>query len=454
MLRKKQVLALASILVISFLVGTTFNATTMPKGGTPFDMIWDEIHGLQSGIRNCLARIETLEEYIENHSFISGAKYIIENDGGTYKAFDGQTGELYTSGINATAVIQYVIDNGLTSGRTTKEVIKFKGSFVIDADIYYDNYTIFDCYGAYFKIVDNPTHQIRIFVNRADVAPCSIHIYGGEFDGNRQNKNADVVTNAFKIGIGLSNVEDIVIKDGYYHDWQNGDVIGGHYGALRFCSALRAKVLNCRFDDNEYGDMVPYCATETVIEGNLISVARRGVMSMLQGQRIINNYFIADSDTAEGIRVKGQYADRWLIEDNIFQDFDGTHQFAIKFDNAEANGGLIQGNQFINSPNAFAGIGYADDYKIRYNSGFATENGGVTRNLADGGWISHGLDGTPDIVTLTSLNATYDNYCVIVAWDQPNTNSTHISVDIKWAHNGSAITDSVIDISWYAEYKP
>jgi len=85
--------------------------------------------------------------------------------------------------------------------------------------------------------------------------------------------------------------------------------------------------------------------------------------------------------------------------------------------------------------------------------GLLTENKGVARNLANGGWIAHGLSGTPDHVQLTSLNATYDGVAVLVYWDQLNTNSTHIAVDIYWS-NGTAITDNVIAVSWNAGYQP
>lgn len=46
MIRKRQVVALASIVVVSFLIGTSLAAT----GGKPFDMIWEAIEDLQDQI--------------------------------------------------------------------------------------------------------------------------------------------------------------------------------------------------------------------------------------------------------------------------------------------------------------------------------------------------------------------------------------------------------------------
>lgn len=86
----------------------------------------------------------------------------------------------------------------------------------------------------------------------------------------------------------------------------------------------------------------------------------------------------------------------------------------------------------------------------KFNNGYATENSGVATGLSNGAYIAHGLADVPSVVVLTCLNATYDGVPVIVSWNQALTNSTHIAVNIYWA-NGTAIADSVIAVSWYAE---
>lgn len=56
MIKKRQVLTLVSIAVISFLIGTTFSITTLAMDGrNPFDKIWEAIYGLQD-------RVSTIEE--------------------------------------------------------------------------------------------------------------------------------------------------------------------------------------------------------------------------------------------------------------------------------------------------------------------------------------------------------------------------------------------------------
>jgi len=102
----------------------------------------------------------------------------------------------------------------------------------------------------------------------------------------------------------------------------------------------------------------------------------------------------------------------------------------------------------------FSCSGSIEQSRISFRlSGGGTSNSGTAFDLADGSFIVHGLVGTPTTVVLTCLNSTYDGVPVIVSWDEANTNSTHIAVDIYWA-NGTAITDPVIAVSWHAEYQP
>jgi len=109
------------------------------------------------------------------------------------------------------------------------------------------------------------------------------------------------------------------------------------------------------------------------------------------------------------------------------------------------NGHLVEDN-YVKKP---IGI-FAGSHTIRHNVGYVTENSGIVTGLSNGAYIAHGLADVPSVVVLTCLNATYDGVPVIVSWNQALTNSTHIAVNIYWT-NGTAITDPVIAVSWYAE---
>ena len=61
MLKKRVVIAMISIAVISFLIGTTLNVVTSASNvGNPFDKIWEAIYDLQD-------RVTSLEESTNSH---------------------------------------------------------------------------------------------------------------------------------------------------------------------------------------------------------------------------------------------------------------------------------------------------------------------------------------------------------------------------------------------------
>jgi len=66
MLRKKQVLILVSIAVMSFLVGTMFNFTIIATGGSgsPWDRVWTTISELQSKVDSLNASLIELENRV------------------------------------------------------------------------------------------------------------------------------------------------------------------------------------------------------------------------------------------------------------------------------------------------------------------------------------------------------------------------------------------------------
>ncbi len=51
MFKKKQILTVVSIAIISFLIGTTFNVMANDFGGNPFDKIWEAIYDLDERLR-------------------------------------------------------------------------------------------------------------------------------------------------------------------------------------------------------------------------------------------------------------------------------------------------------------------------------------------------------------------------------------------------------------------
>jgi len=70
-LKKRVVIAMISIAVISFLIGTTLNVMALASyGGNPFDKIWEAIYDLQD-------RVNTLEESIDSKTWHSVTSFTL-----------------------------------------------------------------------------------------------------------------------------------------------------------------------------------------------------------------------------------------------------------------------------------------------------------------------------------------------------------------------------------------
>ena len=106
MFKKKQVLTLVSIAVISFIIGTMFNAIAMAKdGGNPFDKIWEAIYDLEE-------RLESIE-CCNKAGFLNAPAY----DSGWITIEEGEE-TVFTHNLNTTEVFVYMI------GKDTDQIYK------------------------------------------------------------------------------------------------------------------------------------------------------------------------------------------------------------------------------------------------------------------------------------------------------------------------------------------
>jgi hypothetical protein len=76
------------------------------------------------------------------------------------------------------------------------------------------------------------------------------------------------------------------------------------------------------------------------------------------------------------------------------------------------------------------------------------ENKGAA-TVANGETITHGIDGTPNIVTVTAVSYLYDG--VPFTLGVTSRGATTFAVLVYWV-NGTAISDDTISILWYAKY--
>lgn len=119
-------------------------------------------------------------------------------------------------------------------------------------------------------------------------------------------------------------------------------------------------------------------------------------------------------------------------------------------------GNIIEGNYFLNCTNIRGWFTdeATDEGSNTYkrNFGYVTENS-ETQICANNENVTHGLAGTPTYIDVTPMNDTYDSVPVIATVDWTYVDATNIQVGLYWV-NGTAISDDVILVSWYAEYEP
>jgi len=224
-----------------------------------------------------------------DHGLEKPASYIIRKNGSYYEAINGSTGKIDyggannaggVSGTDAATVIQSAL-NALTSGRTWKERIVFKGEFITKNGgwISVPSYTILDCREARFKLPSGGLYS-EIF----RMSGGNVEIWGGIFDGNKRERGIhdalinpashdDVliigstftdVTNAIVVNNARMTVRDVTFIDCLYGvTGQNtGDVSDFLLDGARFLGTQqdipidfdRTKVTGCKLK-NFYIDM-------------------------------------------------------------------------------------------------------------------------------------------------------------------------------------------------------
>lgn len=307
--------------------------------------------------------------------------------------------------------------------------------------------------GSGISVSNNEMELVGVTIGESGNTATNIELSENFFDDcfvNIHGSSMRVVGNEFK-GRSLTTRGGALICANLF---ENNDVVS--YGAN---STISDNIITAG-DINTHGDW-------TTISDNIIS---QGLMSIVSGinPKIIGNTV---SSSVTGI-MAGKFLDNILISDNeiynctargmyllddvsngkVTDNYFGGNTLAIQFEYGDKFY-LVEHNYFVDNTQDIGGTYDADEVIIRRNYGYVTENSGTVTDKANGATFAHGLEGTPNVVTLTCLNSTYESVPVIVTWDQMNTDGTNISIDIYYA-NGTALTDAVIDVSWYAEYYP
>ena len=379
------------------------------------------------------------------------ASFVVDKQGSTVQMKRGTDNEIVASGTDANQIIGWAVGN-LTSSRTWKEKIVVKGTFTFDTHVSIDSYTILDLTQAKFiPSASLTTNIFRVYSKN------NVEILGGRFVDDpglekiryairfQNTENSKIVGTyiyGWDIGLQCITCANITLRDVRIDScWDKGcSFTGTHFYIFNL------EIFNSGGNNVHSLDIHNTWVTHsTFYNSKTYSVCWGG-----SNNTICHNLFDRTEDAGQTL------LNLWTSGQSKYNKIShNTFKNALK--GIVEDSGTFGYNEFTH--NTFTDVttpitvSADSNATVESNMGFVTENSGVTRDLANGGWITHALAGTPDYVQLTSLNATYDGTTVGVYWDDVNTNSTHIAIDIYWT-NSTTITDSVIDVSWYAEYAP
>jgi len=434
-----------------------------------------------------LAQSSSLTTILEAGSLATPANYVVFSDGSMYYARNGLTGEVEFSGSDFATVVQNAINALPTSGG--KIHIK-AGNYTVSQTIILKDYLTLEGEGPYATILyleDGANCDILATLGPVHPRHSYITIRDLRLEGNKDN-NPTAGRGIHLVSAWKCHIENVHVL----RCRQEGIKL---YGSTAPQDTRECYIENC---------YVAYCAAEGIklsycVDCFLIHVYIEGCGGYgVAAYSSPNSYYHVHAyNCLEGLHVEG--------DKNVLVECHG--------DTAKRHGIHVEGDRNIlvgcyaykcsqESPNTYAGIALEGSHNtvmgcrcIDYQStptqaygiqeisgdhnvitgcivglgntvapmlitgahtrvadcvGYVSEAEGVAYGLSDGSLIAHGLAGTPSVVVLTALNATYDGVPVIVSWDEANTNSTHIAVHILWA-NGTPIADNVIAVAWIAK---
>jgi len=408
----------------------------------------------------------------------STASYIIWKDGSTIYATNGTTGLIDYSRTNASAVIQYAIDNLPSSS----SVIYIKGGEYI-LDIKTSPYTgLYEAIeinktatitGEYGKTIlklkdgiDIGTDDVCVFYISAD----NVVISNLKIDANYANyvsanymqgifhRSGNYLQIRHNIITGVKgysaiygdapNTQHEIIDSNYIllPNGQNG--ISLHNGATHsiitnnIITSLTSATSGEYIGVGIFLDTVDHCiiSNNYIFKPNLAGIRAYDTVTYCE---ITNNIIYKGVTNAKGIWLQGKDATTGsnynTIKNNIIDSID----YGVYID-SYSNNNTIKNNEFYNI------VGISDsgtDNNFRNNIGYTTENSGTSEITGDGTntsfSISHGLATTPSQVLVTPTNSSMAS----ATWWVSTKSSTTFTITFSTApSNGDKLS-----FDWYAE---
>jgi hypothetical protein len=316
----------------------------------PFDL------ALMNSIPRYVSVVESvngLQRTFINPLDSQGSPYTISVSGVNYFGADKQNQICFTS-TNATLVGTNAV-NSLTVGRTWKETVLFKGTFVFDSTLMVPSYTKIILDG---KISLSNYVNVSIISNKdfSTTGNTQIELQGGEWDGNQANElaqsaNALYFSNCSKLSVHGTTIHDsamyglrvgsgqstsiydpnssVEIYDNVFYNNRNDHVVvacsgsawGNYfygttvYNYFALVNATQFKLFGNTFNRTNDGNAaigIEYNSYGNTITGNTILNAGMGIQSYASGgdngfNTISFNNIIFDSITYSGAGYVGIY---------------------------------------------------------------------------------------------------------------------------------------------------
>jgi hypothetical protein len=259
------------------------------------------------------------------------------------------------------------------------------------------------------EVIDSNTYDILIIGNLIDL-PASIS--GGEALG---------IAGQYCTAKG-----NIIIRDGSTgmgsHIQKNNFVIGNLFmGNLTSEHILYADGENCVFRENVFLNVFR-------------AIAVRAPNCLIADNQIIDTDH-THTDRGMTFYTETVSPNNNVVRGNLFRNIDT----AVRLENGNNN--AFVDNVFDNCTSVFYIAGGISGTEIKHNMGYVTENSG-TATISSGTSVvvTHGLAGTPTVVTVTPRSTGYGTFAVT------DRNSTTFTITVT--------TSGTYTFDWYAEYKP
>lgn len=319
---------------------------------------------------------------IEPGSMVQDAKFIVFNDGSTYYAKNGRSGEILTNGANAATVINAAIDS-LTEDRSWSEKVKLTGQFEITASIELTNYTTLDLEGARVHLTAG---SVAAMVTNADQSDGNMNltVMGGTLRGNQPTQ-----TGSGGYGVYFSHVTDGQIL--------NVRIFEADLDAIQLVYSNRCLIDGCYVERCAEGILLSSGCSDNIVSNNIVTTMMEqdglevsGISAQSARNSFIANTVIGPTPGNTGMDIYQNSVDT-LVQNNYFINTGGLSVGGAS--SQWCNNTVVQGNHVTDSTGlATFGI------QVHKGSGCIVE-GNLIRDM----------NGTGIIISSSAMRATVSN---------------------------------------------